>query len=94
MSRWEFSCKQLFNVFGAPGIPNTYRATLFRDGKKYDHRDFCFRYRAEKQCKRWVDLYGAKPVAEPRQCGKSPIEGSGRIAFEQLSNPNGGGDIA
>jgi hypothetical protein len=58
---WTFKMCQLFNEFGAPGIPNTYRATLYQDRLPVEERDFWFRSRAERQCKRWVDLYGATP---------------------------------
>jgi hypothetical protein len=59
--RYEFPCGQLFNEFGAPGIPNTYRAVLYLDGKHINCRDFWFRARAERQCQRWARLYDAKP---------------------------------
>lgn len=62
-AEYEFTCRQLFNEFGAPGIPNTYRATLYRNGKHVEHRDFWWRSRAERQCQRWVSLYGASPKA-------------------------------
>lgn len=58
---YEFTCEQLFNVFGASGVPNTYRATLFRDGEVVERRDFWWLRRAERQCERWVRLYGARP---------------------------------
>ena len=58
---YEFTCGQLFNVFGAPGIPNTYRATLYRNGVQVQRETFWWRYRAEKQCMRWRDMYGAVP---------------------------------
>lgn len=61
MSEYTFKYKQLFNVFGAPGIPNTYEARLYRDGKLIESRTFHFRRRAERQCRTWRDLYGAKP---------------------------------
>ena len=60
MSDYTFTCKQLFNVFGAPGIPNTYRAALYRDGKRVKYRDFWFRRKAENQCMRWAAMYGAR----------------------------------
>lgn len=60
--RYTFEYEQLFNVFGAPGIPNTYRATLYRNGKVYEERDFHFRVRAESQCMKWVALYQAVPA--------------------------------
>ena len=59
MSVYTFTCRQVFNVFGAPGIPATYRATLYRNGEKVRHRDFWTMRRAEKQCARWASLYGA-----------------------------------
>lgn len=62
---YEFRCRQLFNVFGAPGIPNTYRASLYRDGKLVQSRDFWFWSKAERQCQRWVELYGAEPKGRP-----------------------------
>lgn len=58
---YEFTCKQLFNEFGAPGIPNLYRATLYRDGKRVQHRDFWWWRKAERQCERWARMYGAVP---------------------------------
>jgi len=61
MNKYTFTWEQLFNVFGAPGIPNTYRARLYRDGKLYESRDFWWRARAENQCARWAALYGAVP---------------------------------
>ena len=62
----EYSCsyRQLFNVFGAPGIPNEYQAELRRGGKVVERRKFWFRRRAEKQCLRWNDLYSAEIVRE------------------------------
>lgn len=63
MAEYEFTCEQLFNVFGAPGIPNTYRATLYRDGRRVDFRDFWWRHRAENQCVRWQAMYGASPIS-------------------------------
>lgn len=62
MSGYEFTCKQLFNVFGAPGIPNTYRATLYRGGREVEHRDFWFWSKAERQCERWRSLFDARPA--------------------------------
>lgn len=59
MDGYTCSYRQLFNVFGAPGIPNTYRATLRFNGKKVETRDFHWRFRAERQCLRWRDLYEA-----------------------------------
>lgn len=59
--RSEFTCRQLFNVCGAPGIPNTYRATLYRNGKPFRSQDFWWRRRAEDQCVRWREMYGAVP---------------------------------
>lgn len=61
-STYQFSCRQLFNQFGAPGIPNTYRATLFSDGRVIEKHDFWWRSKAEQQCFRWVVLYGATPI--------------------------------
>lgn len=58
---YTFRCRQLFNVFGAPGIPNTYRASLYLNGECVESRDFWWRRKAEKQCERWVKLYGAVP---------------------------------
>lgn len=58
-SKYTFKWGQLFNVFGAPGIPNTYLATLYRNGKVYEERYFYFRGRAEKQCMKWIVMYGA-----------------------------------
>lgn len=52
--------EQLFNVFGAPGIPNEYQATLWRDGRAVQSRKFWWRRKAENQCLRWVRLYGAE----------------------------------
>lgn len=65
---YEFYCRQLFNVFGAPGIPNTYRASLYRDGKCIEGHDFWSRRRAERQCERWVSLYGARPREVAENC--------------------------
>ncbi|MBT2266434.1 hypothetical protein [Rhodococcus erythropolis] len=61
MSAYTFTCRQLFNVFGAPGIPNTYEACLYKDGKAIQWRQFHFRRKAERQCERWHSLYGAAP---------------------------------
>ena len=58
---YEFTCRQLFNIWGAPGIPNTYRASLYRNGRRIKHRDFWSWRRAERQCMRWRALYGAEP---------------------------------
>lgn len=60
MSNYTCSYEQLFNVFGAPGIPNEYRATLKRDDKVIQRRTFWWRRKAENQCLRWIRLYGAK----------------------------------
>lgn len=58
----EFTCsyRQLFNQFGAPGIPNTYLATLRRNNTIIQERQFHWRRKAENQCLRWVQLYGAE----------------------------------
>jgi len=61
MGNYEFDYRQLFNQFGAPGIPNEYEATLYRDGRVVHRRRFWWRVKAERQCERWVSLYGAKP---------------------------------
>lgn len=58
---YTFTCRQLFNVFGAPGIPNTYRATLYRHDRRVQTRDFWWWRKAEAQCERWARLYGARP---------------------------------
>jgi hypothetical protein len=58
------SYRQLFNTFGAPGIPNTYRAVLSRNGNVVIQREFHWRRRAENQCERWVRLYGARMVCD------------------------------
>lgn len=62
MSGYTCSYRQLFNVFGAPGIPNTYQATLTANGSVIERREFCFRVRAERQCLRWAQMYGARIV--------------------------------
>lgn len=62
MSHYEYEWGQLFNVFGAPGIPNTYRATLYRNGKVVEEHDFWWRSRAEKRCLLWQRLYNATPL--------------------------------
>lgn len=62
MSDYTFACRQVFNVWGAPGIPSTFRATLYRDDRIVQRRDFSWSiHRAEKQCERWSRLYGAVP---------------------------------
>ncbi|OZE35663.1 hypothetical protein CH259_16700 [Rhodococcus sp. 05-2254-4] len=61
MSEYTFSYSQLFNVFGAPGIPNTYEARLYRDGRCIKSRTFWWRSKAESQCMKWRALYGAVP---------------------------------
>jgi hypothetical protein len=61
-SEYTFEYYQLFNCFGAPGIPNTYRCLLYRDGETVAVRDIGLEWRAIRQCRRWVDLYGAKAV--------------------------------
>lgn len=60
MADYTCSYRQLFNTFGAPGIPNTYRATLRLDGRKVTERDYHWRRRAENQCLRWVQMYNAR----------------------------------
>lgn len=62
MTEYHCSFRQLFTAFGAPGIPNTYRATLYRNGEPVEYRDFWWRRRAEDQCLRWQQLYGARVV--------------------------------
>ena len=61
MARPNYTCsyRQLFNVFGAPGIPNEYLAELFCNGKRVESRKFWWRRKAENQCLRWVRMYGA-----------------------------------
>ncbi|SHY51752.1 Uncharacterised protein [Mycobacteroides abscessus subsp. abscessus] len=59
MAKYTCSYDQLFNVFGAPGIPNTYEAVLRKRGKIVDRRTFWWRRRAEAQCLQWKRLYGA-----------------------------------
>lgn len=51
--------RQLFNEFGAPGIPNTYEATLFKNGKRVKSRTYHWRRNAESQCLRWKQLHDA-----------------------------------
>lgn len=58
---FTFEWHQLFNIFGAPGIPNTYEATLYRNNRIYKVVTFHFRGKAERQCEKWVRLYGARP---------------------------------
>lgn len=60
MPGYTCSYRQLFNEFGAPGIPNEYVAVLRRDGKVLARRKFWFRHRAENQLVRWRGLYGAE----------------------------------
>ena len=58
-----YTCEwyQLFNVFGAPGIPNTYAAVLY-DGEGYVRavERFHWKKRAKAQCREWREDYGAK----------------------------------
>lgn len=61
---YEFSYGQLFNVFGAPGIPNTYEAVLYRDGQVVKRHTFWWLRKAERQCAIWVTLYGAVPKGD------------------------------
>lgn len=58
-ARYTCSYQQLFNCFGAPGIPNTYEAVLRKNGKQVKVRTFRWRRTAESQCLRWKELYGA-----------------------------------
>ncbi len=60
MSAYTCSYRQLFNVFGAPGIPNEYEAVLFLNGEVLERRKFWFRRRAEQQLIRWKALYQAE----------------------------------
>lgn len=62
----EYTCsyRQLFNMFGAPGIPNEYQAVLRKGTTVVERRKFWFRRRAEKQCVRWAHLYGAAVVRD------------------------------
>jgi len=53
------SYEQLFNCFGAAGIPNTYEATLWKSGKRVKSRTFHRRRSAENQCLRWIELHQA-----------------------------------
>ncbi|MHD0300147.1 hypothetical protein RCF19_30025 [Rhodococcus qingshengii] len=62
MSTYTFTCRQLFNVFGAPGAIPTYEACLYKNGKAIQWRQFHFRSKAERQCERWRNLYGAMPT--------------------------------
>lgn len=58
----HYTCEwyQLFNIFGAPGIPNTYRAVLYdEDGDVREVEHFHFKKRAKAQCREWRDDYGA-----------------------------------
>ena len=59
---YTFTCEQLFNVFGAPGIPNEYRVTLYKDGREVERHTFWFRRKAERQCLQWRRMYDAKGV--------------------------------
>lgn len=60
MTGYTCSYRQTFNIFGAPGIPNTYWAVLNDpDGRLVERRRFCWRSKAERQCLRWVQMYGA-----------------------------------
>lgn len=59
---YTFSYSQLFNVFGAPRIPNTYEACLYRDGRLIKRATFWWRHKAEAQCMKWRALYDAKPA--------------------------------
>lgn len=68
----EYSCsyRQVFNCFGAPGIPNEYVATLYWREKNGEwgrviHRRFWWRRRAEKQCLQWMSMYGARMTHDP-----------------------------
>lgn len=63
MSKYFCDYQQLFNCFGAPGIPSTYEAVLYKNGKRVKTRTFHWRRNAERQCLRWVELYGAKMEA-------------------------------
>lgn len=60
-SEYTFDYGQLFNVFGAPGIPNTYEACLYRNGKLVLREIFHWRRKAEAQCMKWRQLYDAMP---------------------------------
>lgn len=51
--------RQLFNVFGAPGIPNTYEAVLLRNGKVVERKTFWWVAKAKNQCREWREKYGA-----------------------------------
>ncbi|WP_236740388.1 hypothetical protein, partial [Mycobacteroides abscessus] len=66
----DYACyyKQLFNVFGAPGIPNTYEAVLKRYGRVIHRETFWRRKSAEKQCIArncqylWIGVFQATSV--------------------------------
>ncbi|WP_100458482.1 hypothetical protein [Mycobacteroides abscessus] len=64
----DYACyyKQLFNVFGAPGIPNTYEAVLKRYGRVIHRETFWRRKSAEKQCIAWKRLYDAVVLPPPQ----------------------------
>ncbi|MBM4469877.1 hypothetical protein GS982_19975 [Rhodococcus hoagii] len=63
-SVYEFRCRQVFNVFGAPGIPNTYEACLYRDGRRIKRVTSWRRRKVEQQCIVWRDLYDAVPKGD------------------------------
>lgn len=56
--------RQLFDEVGAPVIPTTYEATLFKNGKRVKTRTNHWRRNAESQCLRWNQLHGATVEAE------------------------------
>lgn len=58
--RYTCTYQQIFNVFGAPGIPNEYQATLYRGAEVVEERTFWWRKKAENQCIRWRNLYDAR----------------------------------
>ena len=59
---YTFKCTQLFNTFGAPGVPAEFELKLYRDGRKVEKRTVLSRWRAERIMRKWAKWYGAGPV--------------------------------